>query len=36
MFKQTHSHFIYCPTLVGAATVRPENRLAQESGMTID
>ena len=36
MFKQTHSHFIYCPTLVGAATVRPDNRLGQESGMTID
>jgi hypothetical protein len=36
MFKHTHSHFIYCPTLVGAATVRPDNRLGQESGMTID
>ncbi len=36
MFKHTHSHFIYSPTLVGAATVRPDNRLGQESGMTID
>jgi hypothetical protein len=35
MFKQTHSHFIYCPTSVGVATVRPDNRLGQ-SGMTID
>jgi hypothetical protein len=36
MFKQTHSHFIYCPTSVGAATVRPDNRVWQELGMTID
>jgi hypothetical protein len=34
MSKSTQRHFTYCPSLVGTATVRPDNRL--ESGITVD